>query len=140
MSVCGADIQSRDLVLVSVDKNEDGTFSIVENACTKIQLAGDDQETVRGFRRALAGFIRSHDVRRISLKGRNTNGKFAGGAVGFKIEALVQSLEECDVMIMMPTTIASQVRRHTLTAPESLYKYQHGAYLTASATLVKSDK
>lgn len=137
MKICGADIQGRDLVLVSVDRDGDGDFAVISDACTKLSLNGDDQETVRVFLRALAGFSRHHGLQRMAIRGRGTVGKFAGGAISFKIEGLIQSLEGCTVTILMPTTIAAQVRKCNLTSPGELYKYQHDAYFTACAAIMK---
>jgi hypothetical protein len=70
---CGATIQGNDLILVTVF--HDGTsFAIEANASRKIPLKDSaDQDTVKAFFTALAGFVRNSNIDKIAIRGRQTS-------------------------------------------------------------------
>jgi hypothetical protein len=139
--ICGADIQSNDLILVGVEQDQEGKCVLVSEVCAKLALVdGKDQATVRHFSRAVAAFVRNHNVKQIALRGRNNVGQFAGGAASFKIEGIIQCLDECVVEIIMPTTVSSAQRKHSFAKPPGMFKYQENAFLTGRAALVKTSK
>jgi hypothetical protein len=136
--ICGAEIQGTDLVLVGVEQTEEGGYCLVPNICTKLGLAdGKDQATVKDFSRAVAAFIRNHNVRQIALRGRNPSGQFAGGPASFKIEGIVQCLDDCFVEIIMPVSVSAAQRRYKFVVPSDLFRYRESAFLTGCAALAK---
>ena len=65
---------------------------------------------------------------------------FAGGPTSFKIEGIIQLLDNGDVFFLSPQTISAANKKHSFDLPNSLNKYQHEAFLTARAVITKSRK
>jgi len=70
-------------------------------------------------------------LRLVAVKKRNTAGPFAGGAMTFKMEALIQCLD-VDVQLVAPITIAGCVKRQGYVLPNDLHKSQKEAFETAA--------
>ena len=67
---------------------------------------------------------------RIGIIKRNKKGKFAGGAVSFKMEGLIQLYEKKNIRLISPHTLRSfQKKENPQIIPK--YKYQNKAYLLA---------
>jgi len=67
-------------------------------------------------------------------------GKFAGGAVGFKLEAAIELIEDLDVVIMSTTDIKDSLKRNPVQvtyADTGLKAYQEVAFNTAYSFLMK---
>jgi hypothetical protein len=67
-------------------------------------------------------------------------GKFAGGAVGFKLEAAIELIADLDVVIMSPTDIKDSLKRNPVHIPYAetgLKVFQEVAFNTAFAYLMK---
>lgn len=46
-------------------------------------------------------------------------------------------LDNCTVELVSPQTVSAQAKKHNLELPASLNKYQHEAFKSASAVLLK---
>jgi len=84
-----------------------------------------------------AAFVRDNGISRIAIKKRSKKGEFAGGPTTFKIEGVFQLLDNCEVTLLSPQTINAQNKKHNFDLPATLNKYQHEAYKTACAALLK---
>ena len=68
--------------------------------------------------------------------------KFAGSAVGFKLEAAIELIEGLEVVVLNPTDIKESLRRNPIAVPFSdtgLKQFQETAFTTAYAWLMKRD-
>ena len=92
----------------------------------------------KAFAAQLAAFVSAHGITRIAIKKRSKKGEFAGGPTTFKIEGIIQLLDHCDVQLLSPQTLTAQFKKHAFDLPASLNKYQHDAYKTACAALLKA--
>jgi Protein of unknown function (DUF3010) len=134
--LAGAAIRGDELVLVTVIRSE-ADLTIEGSASIKLKLnGGANQESVRAFFSAVAGFVRNNNIDRVVVKGRQAKGQFAGGPTSFKIEGLLQVLENCKIDILMPATIAAAVKRHNFSLPTDAFKYQKDAFETACCALM----
>jgi hypothetical protein len=67
-------------------------------------------------------------------------GKFAGGAIGFKMEAALELLDDVEVIVLSPTTIKESLKRNPVLVPvpdTGLKMFQEVAFNTAYAYLMK---
>jgi hypothetical protein len=124
----GVDISGSEARLVILDGTK-ASFRFVDCDPRKLALDNDDDATmVRSFRDTLQAFVGEQHVQKVAIKARTKKGDHAGGPTGFKIEGIIQLTDGCDVALAWPASIAASKRRHTLTIPANLKKYQHDAY------------
>lgn len=108
------------------------------NATKKIALDDDeDAASVKAFAAQMAAFVKANAITRIVIKKRSKKGEFAGGPITFKIEGLIQLLDDCEVQLLSPQTLNAQYKKHAFDLPASLNKYQHEAFKAACAALLK---
>ncbi|AIS10612.1 hypothetical protein JM49_02670 [Pseudomonas chlororaphis subsp. aurantiaca] len=137
MSICGIEIKGSEAIFAMASL-QDGTTQHLANACKKIALDDDDEAAnVKAFATQVAAFVRDNGISRIAIKKRSKKGEFAGGPTTFKIEGVFQLLDNCEVTLLSPQTINAQNKKHNFDLPATLNKYQHEAYKTACAALLK---
>ncbi|MFK8103437.1 MAG: DUF3010 family protein [Saprospiraceae bacterium] len=91
MKVCGIEIKGNDAILVCLAGDKDN-YQIISPELKKISLKeSSNQNDVRAFSTAMATFFNTMNFDKIAIKARATKGKFAGGAVSFKMEGLIQN-------------------------------------------------
>ena len=72
----------------------------------------------------------------MAIKGRMTKGKFAGGAISFKLEAAIQLIEDLDVEVLSSAEIKSVLSENPLPIAFSetgLKVFQEAAFTLAYA-------
>lgn len=137
MSICGIEIKGSEAIF-ALASLQDGAPQHQALAIKKIALEDDDEAaSVRAFAAQIGAFVRDHGIERIAIKKRSKKGEFAGGPTTFKIEGVLQLLEHCEVTLLSPQTINAQHKKHAFELPASLNKYQHEAYKSACAALLK---
>ena len=78
---------------------------------------------------------------KVVIRQRPMKGKFAGGAVGFKLEAAIELIAGLDVIILSPTDIKESIKRNPIAVPfteTGLKAYQETAFNTAYAYLMQA--
>ncbi|MGB0733310.1 MAG: DUF3010 family protein [Pontibacterium sp.] len=137
MRICGVDISGSDAVITLLGY-ENGLFDIPDCRARQLSLsATGDQEAVKRFRATFAKLVDDYRVDTVAIRQRPHKGKFAGSAVGFKMEALIELLD-CSVTLISPTDIKEQIKRNPLPidfAETGLKKFQEQAFMTAYAKL-----
>lgn len=137
MSICGIEIKGSEAIF-ALASLEGGTLEHQPIAVKKIALEDDDEAAnVRAFANQVRDFIREQGITRIAIKKRSKKGEFAGGPTTFKIEGVLQLLDNCEVTLLSPQTLTAQHKKHGFELPASLNKYQHEAYKAACAALLK---
>ncbi|PRA42773.1 MULTISPECIES: DUF3010 family protein [Pseudomonas] len=137
MKLCGIEIKGSEAI-IAVASLDGSTLSHVALATKKIALADDDDAAnVKLFAAQVASFVRENSIDRIAIKKRSKKGEFAGGPTTFKIEGVLQLLDGCEVTLLSPQTITAQAKKQGGELPATLNKYQHEAYKTACAALLK---
>lgn len=126
MKTCGIEIDNNKVVLVCLEKNDEGTVEISKHS-TKIAL--DDHENsseVRTFLGTIASHLDTIGADSICIIKRQMKGQFAAGGLSFKIEGLVQCYAAKDVVLISGATIKAFLKKN----PNSIvakYKYQQSA-------------
>ena len=138
MNICGIEIKGSEAI-IAVASLDHQVLSHVALNTKKIALDDDDEAAnVKVFAAQVASFVRENAIDRIAIKKRSKKGEFAGGPTTFKIEGIIQLLDHCDVQLLSPQTLTAQFKKHAFDLPASLNKYQHDAYKTACAALLKA--
>ena len=137
MTICGIDIKGSEAIFAVATQGPDGLQHLTI-ATKKIALDDDDDAlNVKAFAAQVTAFVKTNAITRIAIKKRSKKGEFAGGPTTFKIEGIIQLLDDCDVQLLSPQTLNAQFKKHAFELPASLNKYQHDAYKAACAALLK---
>ena len=97
MKVCGVEIKSNE-VIVSLLTLEDGLFQIPDCRVRRLTLSDiNSTQHLRDFQFPFAKLMSDYKVEKVAIKQRPMKGKFAGGAVGFKLEAAIEVIADLNV-------------------------------------------
>ena len=141
MKVCGVDLNSNDanLCLLSL---EDELFQLPDFRSRRLTLPGSHSASdLRYFQQTFAKLMQDYQVDKVVIRQRPMKGKFAGGAVGFKLEAAIELIADLDVIILSPTDIKESIKRNPIAVPfteTGLKAYQETAFNTAYAYLMQA--
>ncbi|MCP4971138.1 MAG: DUF3010 family protein [Arcobacter sp.] len=127
MKICAIELKANNIILVLLDDNKYEDLKI-----KKITLENDElQDDIRKFCNDFLLFLEKNLVDKVVIKKRAKKGNFAGGAVTFKMEALIQLNPICEVELISAQTISSFEKKNEIVFPEGLKKYQEQAFLLA---------
>ena len=131
MNICGLSIDSNKLNIIILHQEiENSEYSFFEIKTKKIQLIDEtDQFSIRAFYDEFRKIILENNVSQIGVKKRLHKGKFSGGAISFKIEAIIQMINNVNVVLLSGKTIAKSTKE--LKIDTRVLKYQYEAYKTA---------
>ena len=140
MKVCGVDINSND-VNVCLLSLSDEIFELPDFRSRRLTLSNiNSTSELRYFQQTFAKLMHDYQVDKVAIRQRPMKGKFAGGAVGFKLEAAIELIEDLDVVIMSTTDIKDSLKRNPVQvtyADTGLKAYQEVAFNTAYSFLMK---
>lgn len=136
MTICGIEIKGSEAIFAMATQGANG-LEHVASATKKIALDDDQAANVKAFAVQIAAFVKANAITRIAIKKRSKKGEFAGGPTTFKIEGIIQLLDDCEVQLLSPQTLNAQFKKHAFDLPASLNKYQHEAFKAACAALLK---
>ena len=135
--ICGIELKSSEAILVVIDTEGDTTPINIDPR--RIRLGDDESaDAVRSFFESFCDFVRDQLIDVIAIKKRAKKGKMAGGAVSFKLEALIQLQALAKVEFVSPQAIAAAAKREPFDVPEAILAYQEQAFLAASLYLRRS--
>ncbi len=136
MVVCGVELTGSDAV-ICILAHDRGQFSLPESKVRKLSLKKDHSRTdLLQFQKDFAALMTEYGVTRIVIRERMQKGKFAGGAVSFKLEATIQLIDkaELDVQLVSPAKIKSGLAANPLPIPfaeTGLKAFQETAFTVA---------
>ena len=140
MRTCGIEIKGSEAIICLMTL-KDGLFELPDCRQTRFALSKDqEQQQMRHFQFTFAKFIEDYQITQLVIKDRPQKGKFAGGAVGFKIETALQLIAGCQCSILSSTELKEQLKRHPIPVDfkaTGLKAFQETAFLTAYAFLAK---
>ena len=143
MVTCGIEIKGSEIILCLLSK-QDGLFQLPD--CRQVRHAmkhSDDAEAMRKFQFMLKKLFEDYKVEHVVIRERPTKGKFAGGAVGFKMEAAVQLIDGLSVELMNNATMKDIIKHTPLPihfSDTGLKAFQEGAFTVAYAALSKQSE
>jgi hypothetical protein len=131
MNICGIELKANNVILVVLENSKYTDIKI-----KKLTLEDDEkQEDIRKFCNEFLDFLQKNEIEKIFIKKRAKKGTFAGGAVTFKLEGLIQLNPLCSVELISSQSIATFEKKNEIEFPKELKKYQEQAYLTALCNL-----
>lgn len=138
MKACGVEIKGNDAIICIMSK-ENSLYDIPHTRVQKISLddAGD-AEQVQKFQFTFAKLMEDYHVSHVVIKGRALKGKFAGGPVGFKVEAAIQLIKELHVEILAGSFIKKEIAKSQVEIDfrdTGLKQYQEQAFTTVFSYL-----
>ena len=138
MQVCGVEIKGTEAV-ISLLSISDGLFNIPDCRVRKIEYTKKNMTSdLRYFQATFAKLIEDYKVDAVIIKERPLKGKFAGGALGFKMEAAIQLIPDLDVHVMTNIDLKETLNRYPVPVDFSetgLKIFQQAAFNTAFAYL-----
>ena len=114
MRICGVDLVGNDAVicLLFLDKQQ---FSLPECRVRKLTLPKDHSRgDLLYFEESFAKLMSDYKVDKVAIRERAPKGKFAGSAISFKLEAVIQLISEIDVEILSPSQIKTAQKESQL--------------------------
>jgi hypothetical protein len=139
MRVCGIELKGNDavLALLSLDM---GLFDIPDFRARKLDIRdAADQQQLKDFQFAMCKLIEDYKIDKLVIRQRPMKGKFAGGGVGFKLEAVLQMIPNIEVVVMTTTEIKEQLKENPVPIEfreTGLKVFQETAFNTAFAYMM----
>jgi len=131
MKTCGIELKANNMILVVL---EDKKF--IDLKTKKITLEDDEnQNDIRSFCNDFLLFLEQNKIEKVFIKKRAKKGNFAGGAVTFKMEGLIQLNPLCEVQLLSAQAIISYEKKNEIEFPKGLKKYQEQAFLVAMSKI-----
>jgi hypothetical protein len=134
MLICGVELSGSDAVVCLLDMGK-GQFTLPESKVRKLTLKKNHtREDLQQFQTSFAEFLVDHKVKKVAIKERMPKGKFAGGAVSFKLEAAIQLISELDVVLLSSALIKATLVANPLPVPfaaTGLKGFQEVAFISA---------
>jgi len=139
MKVCGVELKGNDAI-VCIMSLQNGLFDIPKIRVQKVSIAdAGDAEQMKKFQFTFAKLMADYHVDKVVIKARALKGKFAGGPVGFKMEAAIQLIDELDVEILSGSFVKTALQKSQIEIDfrdTGLRNYQETAFSTVFAYLL----
>ncbi|MAA65591.1 MAG: hypothetical protein CL581_12530 [Alteromonadaceae bacterium] len=138
MVICGVELTGSDAVVCFLNLDQ-GQFSIPDSKVRKLTLKKNHtREDLRDFQASFAALMAEYGVKKVAIKERMPKGKFAGGAISFKLEAAIQLISGKDLKVSLypPALIKSTLAANPLPidfADTGLKMFQEAAFVVAYA-------
>lgn len=140
MKVCGIEIKGSEAIFC-IMSFEDGLIGITDCRTRKFTLHQDkDHEKMQAFQFTFKKLLEDYDVSEVVIRERPQKGKFAGGAVGFKMEAALQLLDGITTVFLNPTESKELIKKNPIAVDykeTGLKQFQEVAFQTVYAYLMK---
>lgn len=138
MIICGVELTGSDAVVCLLNLDQ-GQFTIPECKVRKLSLKkSHTREDLLEFQAVFAELMADYGVDQVAIKERMPKGKFAGGAISFKLEAAIQLISDRNLKITLlsPALIKSTLAANPLPIPfadTGLKIFQETAFIVAYA-------
>ncbi|WP_440903947.1 DUF3010 family protein [Catenovulum sp. SX2] len=140
MKVCGVEIKSNEAIICLLTMDGD-VFDIPNCRAQKVVLTdASSAEGLADFQFTFGKLMHDYKIEHVVIKERPMKGKFAGSALGFKLEAAIQLLENVTVEIQSPQTEKAVIKRNPMPVDfkeTGLKGFQQSAFVTAYSFSMK---
>ena len=127
MKTCGIELKGNDAIITCLEGNAD-EYKILLTKIKKINLKDSlSQEDIRAFSKQINAYLEEHSFDKVGIKARATKGRFAGGSVSFKMEALIQNSNAVVHLVSGATLRAKLKSRIESIDTSEIHSYQEGA-------------
>lgn len=136
MKICGVELKGSEAIICLLSF-KDGLFNLPDCRVRKIEFnkrnaIGD----IRYFQSTFSKLMADYTISTVVIKERPLKGKFAGGALGFKMEAAIQLIDGLDVETLSPQVFKESIKRNPVVVPfaeTGLKAFQENAFTVAYA-------
>ena len=136
MRIVGVDLTANDAVICLLDLDAN-RFTVPDCRVRKLSLKKDHtREDLQEFQFAFAQLMRDYHVDKVAIKERMPKGKFAGGAISFKLESAIQLISDLDVALLSSKQVKTTLSDNPLpisSADAGLKVFQDTAFKVAYA-------
>jgi len=133
MRICGIELKANNIIFAIVEFS-DKEYIYIDTKTKKLSLIDDEnQNAIIEFKDKIEEFINNNSIDKIIIKKRAKKGNFAGGAITFKMESIIQLNSNCVVEFISPQAINKFIKKNDIKYPNKLNKYQEQAYLSSIA-------
>ncbi|WP_148863857.1 DUF3010 family protein [Marinobacter fonticola] len=138
MIICGVELAGSDAVICLLGL-EQGRFTLPECKVRKLSLKKNHtREDLLQFQASFLALMTANGVTKVAIKERMPKGKFAGGAISFKLEAAIQLISGADIAVTLipPSSIKSTLAANPVPidfTDTGLKVFQENAFLVAYA-------
>ncbi|MAG77355.1 MAG: hypothetical protein CL811_11415 [Colwelliaceae bacterium] len=136
MKICGVELKGNDAIVCAMSL-ENGLYDIPQLRVPKLSISdAGNAEEMQKFQFAFKKLMSDYQIEKVVIKGRALKGKFAGGPVGFKLEAAIQLVEDLDVEIVSGSFVKTALAKSQVGIDfrdTGLKKFQQTAFETAFA-------
>lgn len=138
MRICGVDLSGSDAVicLLELDKEQ---FNLPDCRVRRLSLKKEHTtEDLRQFQIEFEKLMSDYRVDKVVIRERLQKGKFAGGAISFKLESAIQLIAGLDATLLSPSQIKSTLSENPLPVAFSdtgLKAFQEVAFKAAYTAL-----
>jgi len=134
MNICGVELSGNDAVICLLQL-ESQQFTLPECRVRKLTLPKEHtREDLQYFQTTFAKLMKDYAIDKVAIKERALKGKFAGGAIGFKLEAAIQLMDNIDVVVLSQQDIKLGLSQKHLPIPfkeTGLKVFQEAAFTVA---------
>lgn len=132
--VCGIELKGNEARIIVLEGNLEN-YKVISTPFDKLKIVDSkDQNMIKDFHAKILAFFDDEDFTAIGLKERMTKGRFSGGSMTFKMEALMQTSDYA-VNLIHGATIKSKLKNVDYD-PGLVKKYQEEAFRVALYLLV----
>ncbi|MBV7296557.1 DUF3010 family protein [Enterovibrio paralichthyis] len=140
MRICAVDLKSNEANICLLELTQ-GLFDVPDCRARKFTITdGASGEQIRHFQKQFAKLMEDYKIDKIVIRERPMKGKFAGSAIGFKMEAALQLIDGVDCEIMTASEMKESLKRNPVMVSlkeVGLKQFQEQAFQTACAYLNK---
>jgi hypothetical protein len=114
MKICGVELKGNDAVICILTMDDD-IFNLPDCRVRKVSIEKTaSREQLKFFQHTFAKLMEDYQIDKVVIRERPTKGKFAGGAIGFKLEAAIQLAGSLGVELMTPIAIKESIKKNPL--------------------------
>ena len=141
MKICGVELKGNDAIICLMSLT-DGLYALHECRVRKLTISdATDSQQLKKFQFDFAKLMADYQIEHVVIRERMTRGKFAGGSVGFKLEAAIQLIDDLKVSLLSSSKSKEILKKsHVIMNfhDTGLKQFQEQAFLTAFSYLESS--
>ncbi|MBL1321784.1 MAG: DUF3010 family protein [Methylophaga sp.] len=138
MKICAVDLKANDAIICLMSLS-DGLYNLHDCRIKKLSIVdATSTEQLRCFQVDFVKLMEDYQIEKVVIRERMTKGKFAGGAVSFKLEAAIQLNNSLEVSLLSPSKIKETIKNSRIKMSFSetgLKQFQEQAFMTGFAFL-----
>lgn len=138
MKVCGVELKANDAIICLISY-QNGLYTLLDCRVKKLTISDvTSTEMLKKFQFDFAKLMADYQVDHVVIKERLMKGKFAGGAVSFKLESAIQLIDKPNVSLLSSSQIKQILKQSHIYMPfkeTGLKQFQEEAFNTAFAYL-----